>query len=139
MTTKLFQPPTAAVIEKCMAQLAVAFQRHIDVATVRVYRETLSDLPEWAIEAAALTLRRNGGTFFPPAPVWHRVAEDMVADRSRAVLTQRRTQDGYECEHCRDTGWCDVDRDGRNVCIPCSCRATNANYRRLTASSRKDA
>jgi len=139
MTVALLRPTSAAdAIDKCICQLALAFQRHIDTATIRIYRETLSDLPQWAIEQAALQLRRTGGTFFPTAATWHELAAGLVAERAReTVQIPAGTVDGYECEGCRDTGWCEEERDGRIVCLPCSCRATNANYRRLTLSSRK--
>ena len=137
MTVSLLRSSSVDAIDKCTAALAVAFQRHIDVATMRIYRETLSDLPLWAIEEAALQLRRRGGEFFPPAPKWHQVAEQLLADQTRGTLAQARTLDSHECETCRDTGWCEEDRDGRIVCIPCSCRATNATYQRMTASSVK--
>ncbi len=137
MTTGLFQPPPSAAVDRCTAELAVAFQRQIDAGTIKIYRETLSDLPLWAIQEAALRLRRKGGEFFPPAPVWHQVAEEVIAERLRETLARPRHDESPECDECRDTGWCDVDRDGRSVCVPCSCRATNANYQRMTASSRK--
>jgi hypothetical protein len=138
MTVSLMRSSSADAIDKCTAALAVAFQRHIDVATMRIYRETLSDLPQWAIEAAALQLRRTGGEFFPPAPTWHQVAEELIAARTRETLQlSAPSRRPYEHPECRDNGWLEVDRDGKVVCVPCSCRATNSNYRRLTASSRK--
>ena len=137
MSVALLRSSSADAIDKCTAALAVAFQRHIDVATMRIYRETLSDLPQWAIEAAALQLRRKGGEFFPPAPKWHQVAEELIAERTRDTFVPSRIADGHECDACRDTGWREEGRDGRIVCIPCVCRPTNSNYWRMTASSRK--
>jgi len=138
MTQTLVLPADAKAIDTCTAELAVAFQRQIDAATVKIYRETMSDVPLWAIQEAALTLRRKGGAFFPTAPEWHRVAEQLIQDRTREALASRPATDVlHECDGCRDTGWCDVERDGRQVCIPCSCRPTNHAYQRMTKSSRK--
>ena len=140
MTDALISASSAAAIDRCTVALAVAFQRHIDIATMKIYRETLSDLPLWAIEAAAMHLRRKGGVFFPTAPTWHQVAEELIASKTRETLqlaAGNHDGHGHECEGCRDTGWGEVERDGRVVCIPCSCRPTNANYRRLTLSSRR--
>jgi len=139
MSVSLLRSSSADAIDKCIAALAVAFQRHIDVATIRVYRETLSPLPLWAIEAAALQLRRTGGEFFPPVAKWYALAEQLVAERSRETLQlpPTATVAGYECDGCRDTGWCEELRGDRVVCLECSCRKTNTNYQRLTLSSRK--
>lgn len=137
MTTGIVQPAPSIEIDKCTAQLAVAFQRQIDAATVKVYRETLSDLPLWAIEAAALKLRRKGGSFFPTAPEWHQMAEVVMAERRRELLLSKGVSIEPECSECRDTGWADAERDGRTFVIPCSCRPHNTNYQRSTAASRK--
>ena len=138
MSEALFQVPSRKAVDDAIGRLAVAFQRQIDAATVKVYRDTLSDLPLWAIEGAELQLRRKGGTFFPTAPEWHRAAEVLIQDQTRQVLARRPDNASlFECDTCRDTGWCDEERDGRSVCIPCSCRSTNSNYQRMTKSSRK--
>lgn len=136
MTSALFQPADAKAIDVCTARLAVAFQRQIDAATIKIYRETLADLPLWAIEGAELQLRRKGGSFFPTAPEWHKAAEGLIADRQRENLTQK-TSEVHECLECRDTGWCDVERAGITVCVPCTCRRTNATYQRSVTASRK--
>ena len=128
----------AAAIDKCTARLAVAFQRQIDAATMRIYRETMSDLPLWAIEGAELILRRKGGTFFPSAANWHQAAEGLIVDRQRERLTQPARDELYECETCRDQGWAAVTRaDGSEAFLPCSCRATNSQYQRMQAAGRK--
>lgn len=59
---------------------------------------------------------------------------EAAAAARRALLTSAKTA---ECSECRDTGWADVLKGGEEVCIPCSCRSTNQNYQRMTASSRK--
>lgn len=123
-------------IDKAIARMAVAFQRDIDAATIRIYRETLADLPLWAIEASELELRRTGGTFFPSAAVWHQKAAAHIEDKRREMLSRPASPE-FECSECRDTGWVDVQREDRNVCIPCSCRPRNTNYQRMTANSRK--
>ena len=128
----------AAAIDKCTARLAVAFQRQIDAATMRIYRETMSDLPLWAIEGAELVLRRKGGTFFPSAASWHQTAEGLIADRQRESLTQPASDALYECETCRDQGWAMVTRaDGSDAYLPCSCRPMNSRYQRKQAEGRK--
>lgn len=118
------------------AKLAVAFQRQIDAATIKVYREALADVPPWAIEAAGLRLTRTGGDFFPSAARWHQLAEEAVSARDRATIATPAKFE-HECAECRDSGWCDVDRDGRSVCIPCTCRPWNPAYKRMTIASRK--
>lgn len=133
----IFQPPSTKDIDTETAEMAVAFQRKIDAGTIKIYRETMLDLPLWAIKEAAVRLRRKGGSFFPTAPEWHRVAEQVIADKTREQLARAPSDDGYECEACRDTGWCDVEREGANSVLPCSCRPTNTNYQRMTAASRK--
>jgi len=136
--TTLYQPASPDAIDKCIARLAVAFQRQIDAATVKVYRDTMSDLPLWAIEAGELQLRRKGGTFFPSAPEWHAAAQQAITGREHEVMTTKPSApDVYECQECRDTGWGEVDRDGKTVCLPCTCRQWNTTYRRNTISSRK--
>ena len=136
MSTDLVSKATLDAIDKCTARLAVAFQRPIDAATVRVYRETLADLPIWAVEAAELQLRRSGGDFFPSASRWHQVADLLIGDKQRALLSQQSRAD-HECADCRDRGWVDVIKGGREVCIPCSCRPHNTAYQRMTLTSRK--
>ena len=127
-----------AAIDKCTARLAVAFQRQIDAATMRIYRETMSDLPLWAIEGAELVLRRKGGTFFPSAASWHQAAEALVVDRQRESLTQPASDALYECETCRDQGWAAVTRgDGSEAFLICSCRPTNSRYQRMQVGGRK--
>jgi hypothetical protein len=130
-----FASPEA--IDKCTARLAVAFQRQIDAATVRVYRETMSDLPLWAIEGAELVLRRRGGEFFPSAPTWHQTAEQLIADRQRELVAT--PSDGvHECAECRDQGWAEIlHADKPPTYLPCSCRATNSRYQRQQAAGRK--
>lgn len=136
MTEALFQPPTSKDIDTCTAELAVAFQRKIDAGTIKIYRETMSDLPIWAIQEAALRLRRKGGTFFPGAPEWHSVAEQVIHDRNRELIASRPAEPrAQECETCRDTGWVEEDRGDRSVCIPCSCRPWNTTYQRMTKGS----
>lgn len=135
-TTAIVKPAHADDIDKAIARMSVAFQRQIDAGTIKVYREALSDLPIWAIEAAELQLRRKGGDFFPTAPRWHHVAEELLAGRQRELVSQAATE-GHECTECRDTGWADVEKDGKRYVVPCSCRPRNTNYQRMTASSRK--
>jgi hypothetical protein len=127
MTQSLVPPPNVKAIDICTAELAVAFQRQIDAGTVKIYRETLSDLPLWAIQAAALQLRRKGGSFFPTAPVWHEVAEAVIADRVRQNMANSQQTPTVHCEDCRDTGM----REGENGRYArCPCAETNPNYQR---------
>ena len=134
----LFQVPDTKALDVCIAELAVSFQRQIDAGTIKVYRRALMDLPFWAIQEAAQELSRKGGEFFPPAPVWHRAAEERIHAKTRDLLAARPAADAApECDGCRDTGWVEEVREDRTVCIPCSCRATNSNYQRMTKSSRK--
>ena len=107
---------------------------------MKVYRETLGNLPVSAIEEAAMILRRRGGEFFPPAPKRYQVAEELVAERARReTLVRTRQQHVQECPICsNDNGWAPVPHDdGPETYVICACRSTNSNYRRMTASSQK--
>ena len=86
-----------------------------------------------------LQLRRTGGEFFPRRSGTKLPTSSSSPRRTRETLQLPPTgPPDYEHPECRDTGWRELlDRDGKVVCIPCGCRATNSNYRRLTASSRK--
>lgn len=125
-------------VDKWCGKLAVAFQRQIDVGTIKVYREALADLPTWAIEAGGLALIRKGGDFFPTAAKWHAAAEDAL-EQQRKALIATPAKSVHECETCRDTGWADVEKDGKSYVVPCTCRPWNGQYQKMTASSRKGA
>ena len=124
--TTLYQPASPDAIDKCIARLAVAFQRQIDAATVRIYRETMSDLPLWAIEAGELQLRRTGGSFFPSAPDWHAAAQQAIADQQRMIMAEVRVGEEF-CGRCRDTGMRESSPDRYTHC---ECRLANPNYQR---------
>jgi hypothetical protein len=70
---------------------------------------------------------------------WVQVLPEDVkaAEDARRQLLIQPTKPTIECEHCRDTGWADMEQDGKHWVAACSCRRTNSTYQRMTMSSRK--
>lgn len=124
------------LFDQCFNRLAKATRAtDVDAATKRIYFDALADLPTWAIEDAELYLRRTK-TFFPSSGEWHQAGRTVVEARRKDLIAQPTREE--VCTTCRDTGWVEIsDLAGRDGFVPCSCRPTNENYIRMTASSRK--
>lgn len=141
MTERLVRP---SVLADRKSRFDAAFNRlakatrmsDVDVHMKRIYYATLADLPIDAIEAAEANLRRTT-SFFPSSGEWHQAAVAIVEAQRRALIcSPPRCQ---QCDQCRDTGWVDVERNGKSFAVECSCRSTNTNYQRAAAASRKSA
>ena len=141
IAVSLLRSSTADAIDKCHSSPGRG------LSSVTRQSPRCASLPGDAQRSAAvgdrsrgvLQLRRTGGVFFPRRSGTKLPTSSSSPRRTRETLQLPPTgPPDYEHPECRDTGWRELlDRDGKVVCIPCGCRATNSNYRRLTASSRK--
>jgi hypothetical protein len=117
---------------------AAGLIHNVDLATKRVYFETLSDLPLWAVELAEAQLRRTPVKFFTSA-VWHQYAATVLIEQRRRDAVQLAGQKllPQQCEHCQDTGMRVSDPTAEVQRLrPCECREKNRNYQLSRARQR---
>jgi len=96
---------------RCLAMLAVTFNKTVSEAKADAYWEALSDIPIDLIELGARRLLKTAPHF--PAPSKWRVAVDAEQDahaEAQESSTRRLTgevavEDTTFCEECQDTGW----------------------------------
>lgn len=127
-------------------RLAVALrEKDIDAATMRVYYETLKDLPAAALEGGAAALMREPGRkWFPTTAEWRAAAELAQETLLRKAVKPARAEPWHlECERCEDTGWvAGLECPGDATCgrtkthaahsftRACPCRPTNRTWMR---------